>query len=105
MRRRFGYLLYYIPKFARMVAKAYIWQELGVKLRNNFPEVQSVLDTGKVVEVRFSSTTKTMYEDEIFFKKLENAGVERNKRPSLYTTFIFKKDPSIKVSADGIDYL
>ena len=53
MKRKYGGTLYFTEYWATMVAKAYIWQKLGVKIRSNFPKVKDVLETKESVVVTF----------------------------------------------------
>lgn len=104
MKYRFGRLLLFHRDIAREYAKAYIWQALSVKIRNDFPEINSVLITKNSVEIRFEKTDGIMLKNEIFFEKLKEAGVKESSALSKYRTYIFDFDKTIKLVSEGISY-
>ena len=103
-----GMTLYFKEYWARLMAKAYIWQTLGVSIRNEFPSVRDVLETKETVEVRFKDgdSLESQLKARDFYRKLEEAGIERSKyfNGVGIETFIFKRDKSIAVSVNGIHY-
>ena len=104
MKYRFGRLLLFHRDIAREYAKAYIWQALSVKIRDDFPEINSVLITKNSVEIRFENHNGVVLKDEIFFEKLKEAGVKESSALSKYRTYIFDFDKTIKLVSGGISY-
>lgn len=104
MKRKYGGTLYFTEYWATMVAKAYIWQTLGVKIRSNFPKVKDVLETKESVVVTFRDEDSFMnpkWRD--FYKKLKESGVKTNALLGS-NAYVFKRDKTISVTTNGIAF-